>query len=61
MSKKHFDDLKGSYTTELGKQETAMDNAYKGDTLHNDSAAIHVAMKVIDGKGKATLRKSEKT
>lgn len=27
-----------------------MDNAYKGDTLHNDSAAIHEAMKVIDGK-----------
>ena len=59
VSKKHFDDLKGSYTTELGKQETAMDNAYKGDTLHNDSAAIHVAMKVIDGKVKATLTELE--
>lgn len=59
VSKKHFDDLKGSYTTELGKQETAMDNAYKGDTLHNDSAAIHEAMKVIDGKVKATLTELE--
>lgn len=59
VSKKHFDDLKGSYTTELGKQETAMENAYKGDTLHNDSAAIHEAMKVIDGKVKATLTELE--
>lgn len=59
VSKKHFDDLKGSYTTELGKQETAMVNAYKGDTLHNDSAAIHEAMKVIDGKVKATLTELE--
>lgn len=59
VSKKHFDDLKGSYTTELGKQETAMGNAYKGDTLHNDSAAIHEAMKVIDGKVKATLTELE--
>lgn len=59
VSKKHFDDLKGCYTTELGKQETAMVNAYKGDTLHNDSAAIHEAMKVIDGKVKATLTELE--
>ena len=32
-----------------------MDNAYKGDTLHNDSAAIHEAMKVIDGKVKSDI------
>lgn len=58
-SKKHFDELRGSYTTELGKQETAMDNAYAVDALHNDSTTIHEAMKVIGGKVKATLTELE--
>lgn len=58
-SKKHFDELRGSYTTELDKQETAMDNAYAVDALHNDSTTIHEAMKVIGGKVKATLTELE--